>query len=503
MLRKLKPLFLTFLSALLLTLPFANGKLWVFAWFGFVPLFLALKDISRIKAFLLAYLSGVFFWFLTIYWLVHVTLLGTIVLVLYLALYSGVFGIIFTSVKHRAAQPQIFFIAFVWVLLEYLRSYLFTGFPWALLAYSQYINLPVIQIADFTGAWGVSFLIMLVNVSIYLAFSSHFSILSFKRKYLVPVLFILISLTYGYYKLYLIPSRQQRESIRISVIQGNIPQELKWDPSAVSYILNQYARLSQDAIRKQPDLIIWPEASSPGLLGVDDYILEEIVGLAKNLKTPLLIGTVSRDGHDYFNSAILIGAYGEIFQRYDKLHLVPFGEYIPLKKYFPFLETIAPIGDINKGKEYTIFQNLKRNTQNAPKFAVLICFEDLFPELSRKFIQRGAQFLVNITNDAWYKETTAPYQHLQASVFRAIENRVFLARAANTGISGFIAPTGKIISVVHAKRGREIFTDGDESQEILLPEMALTFYNRFGDYFVLICLILGLCIMVFPRKQSC
>jgi apolipoprotein N-acyltransferase len=198
----------------------------------------------------------------------------------------------------------------------------------------------------------------------------------------------------------------------------------------------------------------------------------------------------------------LISSQGETLVKYNKLHLVPFGEYIPLKKIFPFLETIAPIGDIRPGQDYTIFAlpgpqspvpslnaQTRKRTNAQTKFAVLICFEDLFPELARNFVKKGAQFLVNITNDAWYRKTSAPYQHLQASVFRAVENRVSLARAANTGVSGFITPNGKIISLVCDRTGRNIFIEGYKDQEIAIIERRPTFYTRYGDVFIVVCFL--------------
>jgi apolipoprotein N-acyltransferase len=236
-------------------------------------------------------------------------------------------------------------------------------------------------------------------------------------------------------------------------------------------------------------LIIWPEAASPGLFGQDDDIFERFYALTKKIKIPILLGAVTRSKDIFFNSALLIGSDGRIAGRYDKLHLVPFGEYIPLKKFLPFLETVVPIGDINAGKEYTIFQIRNPKSQIRNKFAVLICFEDLFPELSREFVKRGAGFLVNITNDAWYKSSTAPYQHLQASVLRAVENRVTLARAANTGISGFISPHGKIISLVRDKYRRNIFIDGFDTEYVSPGKGELSFYTRFGDIFIACCLI--------------
>lgn len=265
---------------------------------------------------------------------------------------------------------------------------------------------------------------------------------------------------------------------------------MKWDPEAAAFIVEKYSGLTKEAALNKPDLIIWPEASSPGVLGEDHLIFKDIFSLARETKIPLLIGTVTREKEEYFNSALLIDSLGKTSGRYNKMHLVPFGEYIPLKKILPFLQTVVPIGDIAFGREYTVF------TSHGINFSVLICFEDLFPELSRGFVKNGANLLVNITNDAWYKKTSAAYQHFQASVFRAVENRTFLARSANTGISGFIHPTGKIVSLVKDKEGEEIFVDGFCTQEIANRKGNLTFYTKYGDFFPAACFLLILCVII-------
>ncbi|MFH1354674.1 MAG: apolipoprotein N-acyltransferase [Candidatus Omnitrophota bacterium] len=513
MLRKMKPylvsrilhlvktLSLPLLSALLLIFSFPLSDFWILAWVGFIPLFFALRNQSKIKAFLLGYLTGAIFWSGVVYWLVHVTLPGTITLILYLALYFGIFGLIVSTYNLRLTTYNLIFIPSLWVILEYIRGYLFTGFPWALLGYSQYRNLAAIQIADITGVWGVSFLVMLVNLAIFQVLGSKFQVLGNLRKYFVVIILLLITLIYGYFRLYLVPNTQNLKPIYVSVIQGNIPQELKWHPKARPYIIDQYARLTRKAAEKKPDLIIWPEASSPGILGRDNRIFEEISSLSRNSKIPLLLGTVTQDKEEYFNSAILLDGEGRIARRYDKLHLVPFGEYIPLKKFLPFLESVVPIGDINRGKEYTIFE-LPLNTYDLRhKFAVLICFEDLFPELSRRFTKRGAGFLVNITNDAWYKMTSAADQHLQASVFRAVENRTFVIRSANTGVSGFIGPSGRIISLVQDAFGNHIFVEGFDIQNVHVLTRKSSFYTRYGDVFVGFCFLIVLCVIILTRKK--
>ncbi|MDP2945971.1 MAG: apolipoprotein N-acyltransferase [bacterium] len=499
-----KELFLCLLSAVLLILSFPKSNLEFLAWFGFVPVFFALNNKSLKQAFLLFFITGIIFWSGIIYWLVHVTLPGTIVLILYLALYFAIFGLIIRPLTKRSTPYVLIFIPSVWVLLEYIRSHLFTGFPWALLGYSQYLNLPVLQIADITGVWGVSFLVMMVNVAIIEITSSAIRGLRPRLKAvgILMIALLFLTLSYGYFRLFQRPAMNTRHSILISVIQGNIPQELKWNKDSNDFIMDRYFSLTAQALKDKPDLIIWPEAALPVVLEEEPGYYERVKGFVKEVNIPLLLGAVNLRDNLYYNSALLISEKGELLVRYDKLHLVPFGEYIPLRKILSFLETIVPIGDFTRGKEYTVFNHpTPYSLLPTNEFSVLICFEDLFPDLSREFVKRGAVFLINITNDAWFKKTSSPYQHLCASVFRAVENRVFLVRSANTGVSGFIAPTGKIVSLVGDKFGNHIFVSGYKSQEISLSKRRLSFYTRYGNIFVIACLLFILGgIMVFKKR---
>ncbi|MFH0791118.1 MAG: apolipoprotein N-acyltransferase [Candidatus Omnitrophota bacterium] len=516
-----KEIILCLISAVLLIFSFPCANCGFLAWFGFIPLFLAIQNKSQIKAFILAYFTGVIFWLGTIYWLIHVTLAGMLLLVLYLALYFGIFGLIIHYItRYTLNITQVFFIPSIWVILEYLRSYMFIlGFPWAILGYSQYLNLPVIQIADITGVFGVSFLVMMANVVVYEVMRYGLCVLRQKQKapffivkWLLPVVILGLSLGYGFYKLR-ITHDAGRSALKVSVIQGNIPQELKWNDRYKNFIINRYLSLSIQAAKDSPDLIVWPEAALPVVLEEEPLFLEKIKSFNNKFNVPLVLGAVTTRDNLYYNSAVLISKEGRFLNRYDKLHLVPFGEYIPLKKILPFLETIVPIGEIERGRDWTVFEledsfdsqsasrsasvpvnPLNRQT-GKPKFSVLICFEDLFPELSREFIKRGADFLVNITNDAWYKKTSASYQHLQASVFRALENRVFLARASNTGISGFISPNGRIISLVHDQENKNIFISGYDTQNINPSDIKGSFYTRYGDIFIFVCLLFVLFVL--------
>lgn len=459
-------------SSALLALSFPTANLWILAWLGFVPLFFAIRNTSKKRAFLVSYLTGVLFWLGTIFWLHHVSWPGFIGLVLYLSLYFGIFGICFNlfSKSSRLSTFNILLVPAVWTSFEFLRSTGPTGFGWALLGYSQYLNIPLIQIADVTGVWGVSFLVMMVNVAVYAVMTKQSRITGTA---VLTFLLVLFSLSYGFYKLYLLPTPGQ-VPLRISIVQGNIPQEQKWDEEFKDLILARYEILTEKAAREEPDLIIWPETALPGLMSDNPVLLIRISALAKHIKTPLLIGAVTTDStsytRNYYNSALLVSEKGRIVKQYDKRNLVPFGEYIPFERYIPFFRYVIdkPIGDYTPGDAYTIFE-LKnpRLRRRVTRFGVLICFEDTFPRLVRQFVNDGADFMINCTNDAWFMRSSAPYQHAQASVFRAVENRVPVVRAANTGLSCFIDKYGRIYDKVMVD-DRDIFVVGYKTSNIAL-----------------------------------
>ncbi len=492
----MKRLLLTLLSAVLLAAAFPNYNLGILAWIALVPLLLALDGLSKGRAFLLAYLWGVLFWLGTVYWLVHVTAVGMVLLVLYLALYFGIFGLILSQSCILHTAYYILFLPSIWVLLEYLRSYFFSGFGWALLGYSQYLNLPIIQIADITGVYGVSFVLMAVNVALKEIICLWRNPARRKESLTaaaICVLMLLAVVSYGYQRLNKINQDKAFSSLKVSVVQGNIPQRLKWKPAAKDYIMQEYLALSRQAAQDKPDLLIWPEAALPAIIEQEPEFFEEARDFTDKAKIPLLLGAVTERNNVYYNSALLITGRDRQPRRYDKLHLVPFGEFIPLKPFLSFLETIVPIGDFSPGREYTVFtlHTISYILPTEPKFSVLICFEDLFPQLSRQFAAKGANLLINITNDGWFGKSAAPFQHLSASVLRAVENRLPVVRAANTGVSGFIAPSGKIISLVSDEKGENIFVKGYRSEKINLREAGLTFYTRRGDILVLICFLAG------------
>lgn len=483
--RKIKTIdiFLIVSGALLLILSFLPLELSGLAWIALVPLFFALKDKSPLSAFLLSYLYGILFFLGTIYWLVYVTLLGFILLVLYLALYFGIFGLVARELDRQLSAFKILTVSLSWIVLEYLRSNLFTGLGWVLLGYSQYRNLWLIQIADLGGVYLVSFLVIVINIAAYLILGGQ------RRQLLLPLLFILLSLGYGYFKIHSLERREGVSSLRVSVVQGNIPQQLKWDSRAKDYIIDNYFALTRQVLMDRPDLIVWPEASLPFVLEENLSGFQKVIDFAREVNRPLLLGAVRERQGLYFNSAVLITANTTPAQVYDKLHLVPFGEYIPLKDILSFLETVVPIGDFTAGSDYTVFKLGLSLPQETVNFSTLICFEDIFPQIARRFVKEGAGLLINITNDAWFKESSCPFQHLQASVFRAVENRTFLIRAANTGVSGFIDPRGKIIGRVRDQQAKEIFVPGHLTREVKIYGISSP-YNKYGDFLVLLAVLL-------------
>ncbi|MDO8603225.1 MAG: apolipoprotein N-acyltransferase [Candidatus Omnitrophota bacterium] len=474
---------LLILSAILLILSFPNFNLSFFAYIGFVPLFFAIENKSPKKAFFISYVFGFIFYLGTLYWLYHVTTVGLISLCLYLALYFGAFGFILRARSRRinwialdsapsasrlSSSINFLLIPVIWVILEYIQANIpIMGFGWALLGYSQYRNLPLIQIADFSGVYGVSFVIMMVNVAIWHVIarlrvrfaqrklhswsnpvkkvaSSSFGLLAATGLVLMAVY------SYGFFKL---NENHESDSIKISVVQGNIPQELKWDPEAQDMIIEKYAALTKMAALDNPDLIVWPETSFPGFFEIDKDLTDKVLSLAREIKIPLLLGVNTEKDEKYFNSAALVSEDGRMTDKYDKIHLVPFGEYVPFSNRFSALHklVLGELGEFTPGKEFKSFSLQPLAFSQAVKFSALICFEDIFPEISKEFVKNGARFLVVITNDAWYGRSGAAYQHAACSVFRAIENRVPVVRCANTGYSCFIDPRGRIYDSVEEK----------------------------------------------------
>ncbi len=495
------------LSGLMLTASFSPIDLNWIAWISLIPLLISLEDKSLLVAFKLGLFTGLSHYLTLIYWIVVVlshygninfilSLVVMFLLSLYLSLYIGFFALILISVKKNRLSS--FWGASIWVALEYARAHVMTGFPWCLLGYSQYLRLPLIQVSDIAGVYGISFVIVLVNFVIYHIFSTALKKKALGRNDLrvrdyehnvhslrvIVIEIILTSFLIGFTLLYGYHNLKEKADIsskgkvlRAVIVQGNIDQSLKWNPDYQEKTLAIYNRLSGKFVDFKPQIIIWPETAVPFFFQDRSYLSKEVFNAAKITNSNILFGSPAylknKDSIIYYNRAYVISE-NRVFDYYDKVHLVPFGEYVPLKKYLPFVHRLVPAaGDFSPGK--------KVKPINAPdsQIGVLICFEAIFPDISRKHADQGAELLVNITNDAWFGRTSAPYQHLSMAVFRCVENALPMARAANTGISAFILANGKIVNK------SSLYVREALKQEIKLKQNK-TFYSQFGDIFAIL-----------------
>ena len=506
---KKRDIFWSLFSGILLILSFPSFDVEVLAWFALVPLFYSIEGKGLHHSFILGFLTGIISFLGILYWIivavhtygnVPVILSGFILLLLvvYLSLYIGAFTYLTRLIQRHSGLQTLLFAPLLWVALEYLRSFLVTGFPWANLGYSQYLNLPFIQMADITGPYGPSFVILLVNATLSKVLHQWSKRTFPFKEVIITVIILLGFLIYGYLKMGVIDRQMiQNPPLKIGLVQGNIDQSVKWDESFQKETLKIYEKLSFKVAEEKPDLIIWPETATPFFFQDAKEYQPFILDIPRKTNAFLLFGTpsykIQKGKVNHYNSAYLFSPSGEWVGKYDKIHLVPFGEYVPMQDLLFFIGSLGEgIGDFKSGKEIFNF------ALPQGKFGVLICFEIIFPDLCRRFVKRDANFLVTITNDAWFGRTSAPYQHFSMATFRAVENRVFVARAANTGITGFIDPKGKIV-----KQGR-IFTEEAMNGTIRLSSQK-TFYTLYGDVFAWACAAFSLLLLanaVFQKPKK-
>ncbi|MCX5811566.1 MAG: apolipoprotein N-acyltransferase [Proteobacteria bacterium] len=471
-----------------------------------IPLICSLEKDNMRRNFLSGFITGIVSYLGLIYWVVvamnryggidiYTSFLILILFVLYLAFYIAVFTFTVPFIESKLSIPFYISAPVVWVLLEYLRSIGLTGFAWSMMAYSQHNFLPFIQVVSVTGPYFVSFLIVAINCIFSQIFIGRAEKIveikdredkRIRTKHLSPsgytffiyigviAAFFTIALVYGYSRM----NTKDEGNLKVAIIQGNILQDVKWDEAFKMRIARTYYQKTLEA-GKGANLIIWPETAMPFVFNDEIYAKNFIKELPAILKANLLFGTVSKDNKGkYSNAAYVYNEAGELTGNYNKVHLVPFGEYTPLIKYLPFLANFtAAGGDFIAGETHKPIET------TAGKIGILICYEGTFPHITNDTVKRGGQVLVNITNDAWFGKTSAPYQHLAFYVFRAIETDRYVLRAANTGISAIIDPRGRI----RQKTG--IFTE-DAIQGNFSLRNGQTFYVRYGDYFVLMAFLL-------------
>jgi apolipoprotein N-acyltransferase len=516
----LPPIWLALGTGILLFLSFPGAVgLWPVAWVALVPLLLALKDVRPAVAARLGLIAGMVHYVSLLYWVIivlgrygnlslWVSIPALILLALYMSCYLVLFCVIISRVWIHREMLVVWVGPLLWVGLDFIRSFLFSGFPWQDLGYSQYKALLLIQTADLIGHYGITFHIVLVNsvtaLLLVLWFANRSAdqtmeqilTLRIRRAWFQAILpalcMVLVILGYNMYRYHqLSETITKRPKMKIGVVQGNIEQDQKWSPAMRLETIDIYTRLSEQALAQEndpPELLVWPETALPFLISDNPYFRKVEKELITKQKVWLLSGAPyyqevagkirgQRKEFLSYNSAYLFSPDGGISARYDKQHLVPFGEYVPLSDYLPLPGPLVEnVGNFSSGKP-----GKPLSCQDAA-IGVLICFESIFPKLARDWTYKGANLLVNITNDAWYGRSSAPWQHLSMSVFRAVENRRSLVRSANTGVSAVIDPLGRITA------DSPLFQPFYLVADVPLLQ-GKTIFVSFGYYFGLFCLL--------------
>jgi len=507
-------------SGLLGTLCFPPFNQSWLCWIALTPLIVAIwfsGENSRrrwLRNLLLGYIAGIVFFTCTFSWLgalgdlyrsffLHgLSFLLSIYLGLHFAFWAWFIGLIRPPAYIASWRNLLaaFLAASAWVTHEWTRGWLFSGFGWNGLGVALHAQWPMIQIAEFTGIVGLSFAIAFANI---IAVTTPLRLVAEVKTNRMNPHFDLILVMIGILALPLFGWRRGQspspaKPLRVAAVQASVPQLQKFDPQFTGEVFERFRRLSEIALaaKPPPDLLVWPESSMPE--PVRDQNTESyrfVSDFSAATKTDLMLGTLDvEDGHDY-NAALLASNGGQRVQIYRKVHLVPFGEYIPLRHSFPLFAAIASTwvpGDFAAGTEHTVFSLTNGDVRVAP----LICFEDTVGDLVRRFVVNGANLLVDVTNDGWFLHSPGSRQHLANAIFRCVENRRPMIRAANTGVTCFVNEFGRVTQILQDDTGNT-FTEGVLTGEISVPQEPalsdsrmgrhLTFYTRHGEWFAEIC----------------
>lgn len=542
---------LAILSALLLFLSFPNVNLYPFAWIAMVPFFIALtRETGWKSAFWIGYVTGFLFFagllpaiaLLYPYANIFGTIIGYLLLVGYTGLYFAIFAALMQFVPVRSGVLFPIAAACIWTALEWVRSWMMTGFPWGSIGYSQWNNLPGIQVASLFSVHGISFVIVLFNAGIATLLCNRNQWRQEMRAVVLPVILTLLCFTYGVLQLQDAEPLDRQpnaaasadtEILNVALVPGNVSQLRKWDVNQFPAILQRYINLTYKASREAPDLIVWPETSirSRALTGewprsygrfsrmLRDTSLPILIGTANRGKTDEAIGKFSKDidkrSKPIYNRVLSISPDGKIQGDYAKMHLVPFGEYVPLANLLPdFIPNFIQFEPFAHGKTVNLLPVfIVKDKTDTPKrtdglfrdpkvfvvkdktdmqkveIGASICFESVFPNEFRRPVQKGARVMGIFTNDAWFNGTAFPELHLSMVPFRAIENRIAVFRCANGGFTCVVDKFGRITTPV---------VPPNATQEVLIAPVPLlsstereyTLYTRYGDWFPILCALL-------------
>lgn len=515
-------------SAVLLALAFPPVGWWPLAWIAFVPLLLMPTPRSLVQRFVTGYLFGYLFYAFSLQWLNEVGFGAGYLLALPCALFPMLWYLLYSAWgwhfkdKKTAVFPgggmlffkeepllllTVLFVSCAWVAQEWLLSFVCTGFPWNRLGVSLYRHPFLISLAQFTGVTGLSFVIFLLNAVIAAEISRVIRSCITPQKRAFPAHIILGALAI----LVLFGANLSRpkmpaetENLRVLVIQGDIPQCREWSEEQFQLSLEVYDKLTREAVEQTPDvdLVVWPESALPVELDNQRYAVMRLK-LLRDINVPLLTGAIqyrlpsrdaSPDDVQVFNSAFLLNPDNRIVDYYDKIHIVPFGEFTPFGDTFPWLRDMIGMGrDLTPGKRFRLMP-----LPSGARAGVNICFEDVFPEFSRTFTHDGANLLMTVTNDAWYNRSAGAEQHFSQMVFRAVENRRPFLRVGNNSHSCLVAPNGIVL-------GKLPFERTWQAYDIPIGNWGMTFYTRHGEWFAHLCAIataIALCALLWWNYQN-
>ena len=487
-----------------------------FCWIALTPLIVAIwfsGENSRrrwLRNLLLGYLAGIVFFTATFRWLgalgdlyqsffLHgLSLLLSIYLALHFAFWSWLVGLIKPKTFTTSWRNLLvaFLAACAWVTHEWMRGWLFSGFGWNGLGVALHAEWPMIQIAEFTGVVGTSFAVAFANI---IAVATPLRLFAEARTHRMRPHFDLTLTMVGIvsllaFGLHRVQHSSPAKTVRIAAVQASVPQLQKFDPRFTGEIFERFRRLSEIALAANPapDLLVWPESSMPD--PVRDQNSESyrfITDFSAAMKTDLMLGTLDVDDGHECNAALLVSNNGEQVQIYRKVHLVPFGEYIPLRHSFPLFAAVASTwvtGDLTAGTKHTVFNLTNADVHVAP----LICFEDTVGDLVRRFVLNGANLLVDVTNDGWFLHSFGSRQHVANAIFRCVENRRPMVRAANTGVTCFVNEFGRVTQLLQDDTGNT-FTEGVLTGSVDVPQDGrLTFYAQHGELFAKLCVAVTL-----------
>jgi apolipoprotein N-acyltransferase len=493
------------------------------------------------EAFRIGYVAGLAHHLAALYWLLHIPvagypILGWLALSAYLALFPAVWVWLLSGKLTGGGWTQRTLRALagaaLWVALEMIVGRLFSGFPWLFVGNSQFQLLPLIQIASVTGVYGVSFLVVWISLTLYCAVLAILRQPTTRNAWLseiiLPLLALVAVFTFGFARLR--EPTPDSPTLRVTFIQPAIPQTMIWDVSENTNRFRQLMELTTEALEsareagKPTDLLLWPEAALPQF---DDASFVAITNLIQTHGVWMIFGAdevewrqtaPGQQDYEVFNSAFLFGPTGQCAAIYRKRKLVIFGEYIPLVRWLPFVKWLTPIGGgFTPGDRAVPFvlaglspspdepyghsdsSSSELPTDRSVKTSALICFEDVFPQLVREYVDEKTDFLVNLTNDGWFGESAEQWQHAASAVFRAVENKVPLLRCCNNGLTCWIDERGRIREIFSDQHG-SIYGTGHVTMEIPIPASgelrAMTFYNRHGDWFGWSCVGIAVGIVV-------